>query len=325
MYIRSATKQGLELEATQPRGSLASGVAERIETSAVPTPQENILAALNLASTTGPHTPGGMSMAGAPAGEQTMSSALSSRRESRGGILGGISCSSHYSEGVVGLGADASGAKERALAAATEAAQAGNRTSASLLSSEMWLQQWSRGHYSALLPEMRKWELYPEGMITFDVFADSLHTLGFPAAGRWQEVEAIFYSWEPDDRGRLHWNSVRTHMTGGRLVRVQATKHNTVNYYKQASRAGEGFGNRSSSRFHHETASFVGPGKYSPDPHGPARAGLAGGGHSGKLKSTGPRFLKNNQSEAPGPGKYTPRHTLVDGRTEIPEVARGGR
>ena len=64
----------------------------------------------------------------------------------------------------------------------------------------MWLQQWARSHYSALLPEMRKWELYPEGLITFDVFADSLHTLGFPAAGRWQEVEAVFYSWEPDDR-----------------------------------------------------------------------------------------------------------------------------
>ena len=108
-------------------------------------------------------------------------------------------------------------------------------------------------------------------------------------------------------------------MTGGRLVRVQQAKHNTLSYYKQASRAGEGFGNRSSSRFRHQTASFVGPGKYSPDPHGPARH--SAGGHSGRLKTTGPRFLKPPTSEAPGPGKYTPRHTLVDGRTEIPPPA----
>ena len=129
-------------------------------------------------------------------------------------------------------------------------------------------------------------------------------------------------------------------MTGGRLVRVQAQKHTTVNYYKQvsartlcmccpstfdltcvtmwqASRAGEGFGNRSSARFLHETASFVGPGKYSPDPAGPPRpSGYGGGGHSGKLRSTGPRFLKTVTSAAPGPGKYTPRHTLTDARNE---------
>ena len=48
----------------------------------------------------------------------------------------------------------------------------------------------------------------------------------------------------------------------------------------------------------------------------------SGGGHSGKLKSTGPRFLKTITSDAPGPGKYTPRHTLIDGRTEIPDAQR---
>ena len=91
---------------------------------------------------------------------------------------------------------------------------------------------------------------------------------------------------------------------------------------KQASRAGEGFGNRSASRFRHETTSFVGPGKYSPDPSGSSREkGYSGGAHSGKLKSTGPRFMKTPTSAAPGPGKYTPRHTLIDGRTEIPDVS----
>ena len=88
----------------------------------------------------------------------------------------------------------------------------------------------------------------------------------------------------------------------------------------QASRAGEGFGNRSSSRFLSETASFVGPGKYTPDPKGqPKGSGYTGGAHSGKLKQTGPRFLKPASSAAPGPGKYTPRHTITDARHEIPE------
>lgn len=88
----------------------------------------------------------------------------------------------------------------------------------------------------------------------------------------------------------------------------------------QSSRAGEGFGNRSSSRFLHETSSFLGPGKYSPDPIGqPKGSGYTGGAHSGKLKSTAPRFIKTFTSDAPGPGKYTPRHTLQDARQEIPE------
>ena len=39
-----------------------------------------------------------------------------------------------------------------------------------------------------------------------------------------------------------------------------------------------------------------------------------------RLKSTAPRFLKVAASEAPGPGKYTPRHTLQDSRGEIPEM-----
>ena len=101
------------------------------------------------------------------------------------------------------------------------------------------------------------------------------------------------------------------------MVRVQNTKHTTVSYYKQASRAGEGFGNRSAPRFRTETTSFVGPGKYSPAVA--AQSNLQNKkGHSGKLKSTAPRFLKKATSEAPGPGKYAPRYTLVDGRNEIP-------
>ena len=313
-YLRDATRQGLHLAATQPRGALLSGVADKLEQTPVQTPRESILAALMLASTThGPNTASGAT--GAPSCAESVIAASPSRSQCRGGLLGGISCSSHYSDGVVGLGADASSGKERALVAAAEAAEAGARGSQSLLNSEMWLQQWSRSHYSALLPEIRKWELYADGCISFEVFADSLHNLGFPAAGRWGEVEAVFYSWEPDEQGKLHWNTVRNRMTGGRLVRVQATKHNTVSYYKQASRAGEGFGNRSSARFNHDTTSFVGPGKYSPTQAVKERIG--GGGHSGKLKSTAPRFLKKPTSAAPGPGKYTPRHTLVDGRHEI--------
>ena len=50
----------------------------------------------------------------------------------------------------------------------------------------MDVQQWARSHYSALLPELRKWELHPNGEIGFDVFADSLQSLGYRTAGRWQ-------------------------------------------------------------------------------------------------------------------------------------------
>ena len=313
-YLRAATKQGLELESTQPRGSLMSGVADKIDQTPLATPHENILAALGLANST-------RKSFSAPSPGSGDTPVPGHGDSQRGGLMGGMMLSSHYSEGVVGLGADAASGKERALIAAADAGAQAAQKSASLLASEMWIQQWARGHYSALLPELRRWEVYPEGMITFDVFADSLHTLGFPAGGRWQEVENVFYSWEPDDRGRLHWQTVRSHMTGGRLVRVQQAKHNTVAYYKQASRAGEGFGNRSGARFRYETNSFVGPGKYTPDASGKYKEkGYAGGGHSGKLKSTGPRFLKTQTSDAPGPGKYTPRHTLIDARTEIPDA-----
>ena len=37
-----------------------------------------------------------------------------------------------------------------------------------------------------MLPELRKWELHPNGEIGFDVFADSLQSLGYRTAGRWQ-------------------------------------------------------------------------------------------------------------------------------------------
>ena len=101
------------------------------------------------------------------------------------------------------------------------------------------------------------------------------------------------------------------------MVRVHGAKRTTLDYYKQASRAGEGFGNRSAARFKYQTSSFVGPGKYTPD-HAPKPSTYTGGGHSGKLKSTAPRFHKTATSDSPGPGKYTPRHTLIDARNEIP-------
>ena len=105
-------------------------------------------------------------------------------------------------------------------------------------------------------------------------------------------------------------------MTGGRLVRVHGTRRTTAQYYAQASRAGEGFGNRSASRFKSSSTSFVGPGKYTPGHT--AKSVRPVGRHSGSLKSTAPRFLSKPASAAPGPGKYTPKHTLQDGRTEIP-------
>lgn len=179
LYLRGATRQGLDLERSQPRGALLSGVSERLEQTPVPSVHHDLLAALTLASTT--HGANSATTPGcAPSGSEA-AAASPSRQHCRGGLLGGISCSSAYSDGVVGLGADASSGKERALMAATEAAEAGARGSASLLASEMWLQQWSRAHYSALLPELRKWELYVDGCINFEVCASPLRQPSAPA------------------------------------------------------------------------------------------------------------------------------------------------
>ena len=62
----------------------------------------------------------------------------------------------------------------------------------------------------------------------------------------------------------LHWQAVRNAMAGGRLIKVQQRKHTVQSYYKQPSRAGEGFGNRSSPRFREEATSLLGPGKCAP-------------------------------------------------------------
>ena len=122
-YLRAATKQGLELEATQPRGSVMSGVADKLETTPAPTPQENILAALLLANTTHSMPPPSPSLSpgGArPTGDSQpggLDAQLTRSGSQRGGLMGGMEMSSHYSDGVVGLGADASQARG-ALAAA---------------------------------------------------------------------------------------------------------------------------------------------------------------------------------------------------------------
>ena len=46
------------------------------------------------------------------------------------------------------------------------------------------------------------------------------------------------------------------------MVKVQEKKQTVAMYFKQASRAGEGFGNRSSPRFREPNPTLVGPGKY---------------------------------------------------------------
>ena len=95
-----------------------------------------------------------------------------------------IGCSSDIPGGSsVVLGAEAASSRQRALQAATQAAEASRAGSASLQSNEMLLQQWARSHYSALLGELRKWEVHPNGEINFDIFAASLVSLGFPMAG----------------------------------------------------------------------------------------------------------------------------------------------
>ena len=112
-YLRAATKQGLELESTQPRGSLMSGVADKIDQTPLATPHENILAALGLANST-------RKSFSAPSPGSGDTPVPGHGDSQRGGLMGGMMLSSHYSEGVVGLGADAASGKERALIAAAD-------------------------------------------------------------------------------------------------------------------------------------------------------------------------------------------------------------
>jgi len=100
------------------------------------------------------------------------------------------------------------------------------------------------------------------------------------------------------------------------MVQVQNAMHPTAQYYRQASRAGEGFGNRSSPRFRELAPSYLGPGKYSPQSSVKAKPYIQPG-HSGKLLSTAPRFLNPKNDAVPGPGKYSPRRTLTEDRFGI--------
>ena len=100
-------------------------------------------------------------------------------------------------DGVVRLGAAASSAKKRALAAAVEAASATETGQVTLQAAEMVVQQWARAHYSSLLGELRKWEVHANGEIGFDTFADSLQSLGFPTTGQWGELQRLWASRDP--------------------------------------------------------------------------------------------------------------------------------
>ena len=154
---------------------------------------------------------------------------------------------------MIALGADAAAAKARGLQAA-ESAAANAAARDGVVGIEMVVQQWCRTHYSALLPELRKWELHPNGCISYKEWGDSLVSLGFPATGKWEELQALWQSWAPMEGGVLHWQAVRNAMAGGRLIKVQQRKHTVQSYYKQPSRAGEGFGRRSSPRFREEAS-----------------------------------------------------------------------
>jgi hypothetical protein len=248
-YLRAAARLGAALEAASPRGGLLC----ELDVSAQPQPDPlttELSQALGFSSP-GYSTPAVDLEAAHHLGLATGAFARS------GTDMGG---------GVVGLGAFASSARDRSRAAAEVAAEAAAAPGRQAVhSAEMMMQQWARTHYSTLLTELRKWELRPDGEVSFDAFADSLVSLGFPTAGKWQEIESVWYSWEPTAAGTHHWLRLRAHLTGGRMVKVQQKKQTVALYYKQASRAGEGFGNRSSPRFRDANPTLIGPGKYKPE------------------------------------------------------------
>lgn len=248
-YLRAAARLGAVLEAASPRGGLLC----ELDASALPQPDPRTM---ELSQALGFSSPGYSTPAVDL--ETAHQFGLATGAFGRSGTdMGG---------GVVGLGAFASSARDRSRAAAEIAAEAAATPGRQAVhSAEMMMQQWARTHYSSLLTELRKWELRPDGEVSFDAFADSLVSLGFPTVGKWQEIESVWYSWEPTAAGTHHWLRLRAHLTGGRMVKVQQKKQTVALYYKQASRAGEGFGNRSSPRFRDANPTLIGPGKYKPE------------------------------------------------------------
>lgn len=337
-YLRAAAQQGVQLEAASEPGALLSGVGELREQQQLQRSDASGLAgagsgngdgdvnaaADELAKSLALLSPGGVAegiAAGAGAAGAWLSSASVPSLAAMSKM--GMGSSSDLSgDGVVRLGAAASSAKKRALAAAVEAASATETGQVTLQTAEMGVQQWARAHYSSLLGELRKWEVHAHGEIGFDTFADSLQSLGFPTTGQWAELQRVWASWQPNERGLLHWQRVRAMMTGGRLVKVQHKKHTTAMYFKQPSRAGEGFGNRSSPRFRADETTLLGPGKYNV---GTADAMVGKqtysasyvGHHSGKMLHTAPRFTPFKASATPGPGVYRPKHTLTESRHNL--------
>ena len=336
-YLRAAAQQGVQLEQQSEPGALLSGVGElREQQQLLRSDATGGLAGGNgfdeqafsdeLAKSLALLPPGGVAE-GVPPAHGTSAWLLNSASVPSLAALSkmGMGSSSNLSgdpDGVVRLGAAASSAKKRALAAAVEAASATETGQVTLQAAEMGVQQWARAHYSSLLGELRKWEVHTNGEIGFDIFADSLTALGFPAAGQWRELQRLWASWQPNERGLLHWQRVRAMMTGGRLVKVQHKKHTTAMYFKQPSRAGEGFGNRSSPRFRADETTLLGPGKYNVGT-GDASVGKRTdsssnvGRHSGKLHTTAPRFVAAKASATPGPGVYRPKYTLTESRHNL--------
>ena len=104
---------------------------------------------------------------------------------------------------------------------------------------------------------------------------------------------------------------------------MQHKKHTTKQYFKQPSRAGEGFGNRSAPRFRDAAHSLLGPGKYQPELMQGGRADAQRGvkvgvaTHGGKLLHTEQRFKEDKKSNQPAPGSYRPRYTLTESRHNI--------
>ena len=281
-YLRDAMRQGEELEASDGRrGALTSGLQEMRARQRARRGEGGVSAEEEIAAA-------------------LMLSGVSTQPPSPSRAMGGCTLS-----------------RSRNLASADAAAAAAAAASQTVLETERAMQQWARQHYSSLLPEMRKWELRPNGEVGFDDFGDSLLHLGYPAQGQWGQIERVWLSWYPSEAGTLPWLRLRNLLAGGRMVPVQQRRSTVALYYKQASRAGEGFGNRSSPRFKDLTPSHVGPGRYRSEvavekaSGNPPKDGAVLTRHSGKFTTTSER-LKGEVRIGPGPARYRPKHTLQD-------------
>ena len=354
-YLRAAIRQGLQLEAAGPRGATHSGVVPTTPATEASAAGDAIAAALALSGAANCWTtPASAGASAAAAAVEQLRAAVSAASSASGAAAEArtLARSRDHSSGVIALGADAAAAKARGLQAA-ESAAANAAARDGVVGIEMVVQQWCRTHYSALLPELRKWELHPNGCISYKEWGDSLVSLGLPrhrqmggAAGALAVVGADGGRRAPlaggaqRDGGRPSDQGAAAEAHGAELLQAAEPRRRGLRQPLVAAiprgghlppRPGQVRTARPAPLEYRRRPPRRPPPPTTTSPSPPRRyrpegsfAGTRveslrkGQAHSGRIHTTAERFPEQKRRDmTPGPGKYRPKHTLTESRFNI--------